>query len=100
MAELHWGPADYGPLTFREVFLVYQQALENRWSYQAALLSEVHNVTVAAIRLNSRSRPKMTSPADFNPLGTPGKSGEILTQENFETTCKALGDCFLAGMQR
>ena len=100
MAELHWGPGDYGPLTLREVLLVYQHSLESRWNFQSAILSEVHNGTIAAIRLNSKEKPPMTTPDDFNPCTRKRQTGTVINAGNFESTFKMMGDCFLAGIPR
>ena len=97
MAELRWGPEQYAKLTFRELFLVFQHAVESRWNFQAALLSEVHNGMVATIRMNSDAKPRATTPADFNPCIRTKSTGTVLTADNFEVTCKMMGDCFLAG---
>lgn len=99
MAELGWSKAQTDPLTFRELFLIYQNALESRWNFRAAMLSEIHNITVATIRLNSKATPKATSPADFNPYRARKEPGKIITPENFEESCKALGDQMLATLQ-
>ena len=95
MAELRWSVNDLAPLTFRELFIVYQNALESRWTFQAALLSEVHNSTVANIRLNSRAKPKMTTPADFNPCLPRRNTNIEIHAGNFLELGKQIGDQFL-----
>ena len=99
MAELHWGPQDWGPLTFREVFLTWQRSLEKRWTYQSVLLAEIHNQSVILIRLNSRSRPPLAAPEDFHPYSKKKKKeGVTVTAANFHDL-RQIGDQLLQ-MQR
>ena len=98
MAELHWGPQDWGPLTFREIFLTWQRSLEKRWAYQSVLLAEIHNHTVALIRLHSRSKPPVVAPEDYHPYRSKKPSHTTVTAENFQDL-RQIGDQLLQMQQ-
>ena len=94
MADTGWTWEQCKHHTFRELYLIYQHRLEERWAFRSNLLAAIQNQTVAMIRLQSKAKPKVVTPDDCNPFATPKKSGTTITAENFEDL-KNFGDMFL-----
>lgn len=78
-------------MTLREVFLAYQSAIESRWNYQSAVLSELRNISLMMLRVNSKSRPPLTTPKDFDPLRKSASQGAEYRAENIRDLM-AIGD--------
>lgn len=101
MAEMSWSWADVQSMTFREIFIIYQHALEIKWNYRSALLSEIHNQTVALIRLNSKQKPKTTKPSDFHPFSKKTRENAVFVNaKNMRQTLQTIGDFLTAANHR
>ncbi len=80
---LKWTPAEWGPLTLRELTIAHDAAVLEKWDHTALTASLIHNLSIIVISaVSKKANAKPKSLMDYHPYRQKEQQGLKLTPDN------------------